>query len=113
VLPFFRAAHHVLRDVLRTAEDMPLPPLKNMVAGQPLRKFLLEGKLVDGISKHDQTLSGKWLRTLSDQLREVQKKVDRVHFKNLGGILAMQEQIALECSQCWSNLPAISPVPTS
>ena len=64
--------------------------------GQPLRTFLLEGKLVDGISKHDQTLSGKWIRTLGEQLREVQKKVDRVHFKSLGSILALQERIALE-----------------
>jgi hypothetical protein len=85
---------------------MPLPALKNMIAGQPLRKFLLESKLVAGISKHDEALSGKWIRTLSEQIREVRKKVDRVHFKSLGGILALQERIARECCECWSNLPS-------
>src|SRR5882724_11700908 len=93
-LPIFRAAHHALRDALRAAEDMPMPALKNMPAGQPLRQFLLEKKLVDSIGKHDQAISGPWIKDLLSQVREVQKKVDRIHFKSLGSILALQERIS-------------------
>jgi hypothetical protein len=110
-LPVFRAAHHVLRDVLRKAENLPIPPLTNMIAGQPLRKVLLESKLVNAVSKHDRTLSGKWIHTLGGQMREVQKKVDRVHFKSLGGILALQERIVRDCDLAGRNLPAVPPVP--
>jgi Zn-dependent protease with chaperone function len=108
-LPVFRAAHHALRDALRAAEDMAMPALKNMPAGQPLRHFLLEKKLVDGISKHDQAISGPWIKDLLSQMREVQKKVDRIHFKSLGGILALQERISADCLQRWAQLPTASP----
>jgi Zn-dependent protease with chaperone function len=49
-LSIFRDAHHALRDSLVYAEDMPVPELKNMRAGEPLRKFLLEKRLVEGVT---------------------------------------------------------------
>jgi hypothetical protein len=39
------------------------------------------------------------------QMREVQGKVNRIHFKSLGGILALQEKIAADCTRMWSALP--------
>lgn len=105
-LPIFRSAHQALRDALRAAEAMPMPALKNMPAGQPLRDFLLEQKLVDDISKHDRAISGPWIKDLLRQMGEVQRKVDRIHFKSLGGILALQERISAHCLKQWAQLPA-------
>ena len=109
-LSIFRDAHHALRDALRDAEDMTIPALKNMVAGSRLRPFLLERRLVDGLSKYEQSLSPKWINKLLDQMGEVQKKVDRIHYKSLGGILALQEHVAKECLETWANLPAVMPL---
>jgi Zn-dependent protease with chaperone function len=109
-LSIFRDAHHALREALHASEDLTIPALKNMPAGQPLRPFLLERRLVEGLSKYEQSLSPKWINKLLDQMRQVQKKVDRVHFKSLGGILALQERVALECLKRWSELPTVTAV---
>ncbi len=110
-LAIFRDAHHALRDVLRDAEEMTFPALKNVPVGQPLRPFLLKKRLVDGLSKYEHSLSPAWINKLIDQFKEVQKKVNRVHFKSLGGILALQERIAQECLKRWQSLPAVVPLP--
>lgn len=102
-LSIFREAHHSLRDSLGFAEDMPVPELKNMRAGEPLRKFLLEAPLVEGVSVYDISLSPKWINKLLRQMREVQHKVQRVHSKSLGGLLALQERIGEECLRRWSD----------
>jgi Zn-dependent protease with chaperone function len=110
-LGIFREAHHALRDALKASEDMTIPSLKNMPAGESLRKFLLQKRLVEGLSKYEQSLSPQWINKLLDQMREVQKKVDRIHFKSLGGILALQERVSNECLQRWAQLPAVTAVP--
>ncbi len=102
-LSIFREAHHSLRDSLVYAEDMPVPQLKNMRAGEPLRKFLLEARLVEGVSDYEVSLSPKWINKLLGQMREVQFKVNRVHAKSLGGLLALQERIGEECLKRWSD----------
>jgi Zn-dependent protease with chaperone function len=109
-LSIFREAHHVLRDALLASEVMRIPALKNMPAGESLRDFLLQKRLVEGLSKYEQSLNSKWIGKLLDQMSEVQKKVDRIHFKSLGGILALQERIAQECLDRWSQLPAVLPL---
>jgi Zn-dependent protease with chaperone function len=109
-LSIFREAHHALRDALKSSEDMTIPALKNMSAGEPLRPFLLRKRLVEGLSKYEQSLNMKWIGKLLDQMHEVQKKVDRIHFKSLGGVLALQERISTECLERWAQLPSAMPV---
>jgi Zn-dependent protease with chaperone function len=109
-LNIFREAHHTLRDALRSSEEMTIPPLKNMAGGTSLRKFLLQKRLLEGLSKYDQSLNSKWINKLLDQMQEVQKKVDRIHFKSLGGMLALQERVAEECLKGWASLPAVTGV---
>ena len=106
-LSIFRAAHHALRDALKASEDMH-PALKNMPAGESLREFLLQKRLVEGLSKYEESLNTKWINKLLDQMREVQKKVDRIHFKSLGGILALHEHSSIvpNASAAMVRLPA-------
>lgn len=108
LLTIFRDAHRALREVLTSAEDMTIPALKNMQAGEPLRPFLLEKRLIEGISKYEGAVTSRWMNKLLEQVREVQSKLDRIHFKSLGGILLLQETIAEDCARRWSQLPAVT-----
>jgi hypothetical protein len=110
LLDIFREAHKTMKGMLRTAKDMDLPALKNLPAGQPLRPFLLEKNLIDGLSKYERSITVRWVNRLLDQYHEMKGKVDRIHFKSLAGILALQEKIGSECTRRWSSLPAVKPV---
>ncbi len=110
LLTIFRDTHKTMRGMLKSAKDMTLPALKNLPVGQPLRPFLLDRDLVDGLSKHEQRLSERWIVHLIDQFNEMKAKVDRIHFKSLAGILALQEKIGNECARRWASLPAVRAV---
>jgi Zn-dependent protease with chaperone function len=89
-----RQAHTALRDQLEKADELRLPPLKNMTAGDPLGPFLLSEKLVKNLHPDTQTLDGAWIGQLMNQMGEVIDKSARILFKSLGGLLALQERIA-------------------
>ncbi len=112
LLNIFRDAHKAMKSMLRNSEDLTLPGLKNLPAGLPLRPFLLNKNLVDGLSKYDQRISDRWIGRLLDQFNEMKGKVDRIHFKSLAGILVLQGKIGNECARRWSSLPAVRPVGT-
>lgn len=107
LLQIFRDTHKAMKSMLRTADDMTLPALKNLPAGQPLKPFLLEKNLIDGLSKYEQRITDKWINRLLNQFNEMKAKVDRIHFKSLAGVLALQERIGEECLRRWSALPAV------
>jgi hypothetical protein len=68
-----------------------------MIPGESLGAFLLKDKLVRKLSSRDFQITGAWIGKLLKQISEVQKKVDRIHFKSLGGILALQETLIHQC----------------
>jgi len=109
LLDIFREAHKAMKGMLKTAEEMMLPALKNMPAGQPVRPFLLEKQLIDGLSRYEQRISNRWIMRLLDQFNEMHAKSVRIHYKSLAGILALQEKIGAECVRRWSNLPMVKP----
>ncbi len=97
----FAEVSHVLRDarkalkkILREADQINMPAMKNFVEGEKLGDFLLKQELVRELSSN--VIKGKWLDKLMNQLGEVQAKAARLHFKSLGGILALQEKIAAD-----------------
>jgi Zn-dependent protease with chaperone function len=102
-LKIFRDAHKVLKECLRDSEDMMIPVLKNLPAGQPLREFLLEKDLIEGLTKYERSLNMRWIQKLRGQFAEVKKKADRIHYKSLGGILALQEKIGADCLVRWGT----------
>ena len=110
ILNTFRDAHKVMKSMLRTSEDLTLPGLKNLPAGLPVRPFLLNKNLTEGLSKYEQRISERWIGRLLDQFNEMKSKVDRIHFKSLAGILVLQEKIGNECTHRWDKLPAVKPV---
>jgi hypothetical protein len=44
------------------------------------------------------------------QFAEMKEKVDRIRFKSMAGILALQEKIGNECVRRWASLPAVRPL---
>jgi Zn-dependent protease with chaperone function len=110
LLDIFREAHKAMKGMLKTAEEMMLPALKNMPAGQPVRPFLLEKNLIDGLSRYEQRISNRWIMRLLDQFNEMHAKSVRIHYKSLAGILALQEKIGAECVRRWESLPMVRPV---
>ncbi|MBZ0116217.1 MAG: M48 family metalloprotease [Sandaracinaceae bacterium] len=85
-------AHERLQEVLERSEGMSFPVLKNLEAGGSLRAFLLPGALVlspEGAS----SIGGDFIQALLGQLGEVDDKLQRLFFKSMGGLLALQEEI--------------------
>ncbi|MBA4187788.1 MAG: hypothetical protein C0467_07190 [Planctomycetaceae bacterium] len=93
-LGVFRTAARTLREVIVSAHSLRLPPLKNLPAGDPLGQFLLAEPLIRDLAADTQTLDGVWINDLSRQVGEAREKLTRILFKSLGGLLALQEQIA-------------------
>lgn len=89
-----RQARAELRRVLEEAERVQLPALKNMPAGDPLGKYLRPESLVAPLRSDTRTIDGAWLAAFMGQLSSARDKARRLHFKSLGGILALQERIA-------------------
>jgi Zn-dependent protease with chaperone function len=104
-----RQARDAFEQKLQNADKLLLPPLKHMTAGAPLGKFLLERPLVRALSASTSTLDGKWITQFMEQLNEVITKTRRIHFKSLGGILALQEKVA----ETWKDtqMPCAAPAP--
>jgi hypothetical protein len=67
--------------------------LPNLKAGVPLGPLLYDKRLV-GQFRRSGTLLGKKVRKLHEQRTEVIGRARRLHFKSLGGLLALQEEIA-------------------
>jgi hypothetical protein len=93
-LAVMRQAHQTLKDKLDYAQELRLPAMKNMNAGDALGPFLLSKPLVHPLAAQEQTLDGQWIGQLLGQLAEVIDKTKRIHFKSLGGVLALQQRIA-------------------
>jgi Zn-dependent protease with chaperone function len=110
VVAIFREAHSALKDALDDAENLRLPAMKNMNTGEPLRHFLLEQKLVRGLAAGQASLEGEWIGRFMGQLGEVGEKVKRIHFKSLGGILALQETITEQWTAAVAAIPDVSPI---
>jgi hypothetical protein len=94
VVAVFQNAHQGLADQLDAADRLRLPAMTNMTAGERLGPFLLSQPLLTVVSGHSNSLDGAWINKFLGQLGEVLDKLKRIHFKSLGGILALQEKLA-------------------
>ncbi|HZU36688.1 MAG TPA: M48 family metallopeptidase [Gemmataceae bacterium] len=94
LLSLLRQARAALLQTLLRADRLPLPPLKAMSAGEPLGHFLFAERLVADFRVTSRSISGKRIAKLDAQLGEVIQRLQRIHFKSLGGVLALQEEIA-------------------
>jgi hypothetical protein len=78
--------------VLRDASELDMPAMKNFEEGDRLADFLLNEDIVKELP--ESYVKGKWIGKLLTQLELVKNRSARLHFKSLGGILRLQEEIA-------------------
>ena len=92
VIQTLRESWKALKTIIKDARDINLPAMKNFEEGENLASFILEGKMVP--EPPLSYVKGVWIDKLMTQLQGVRLKCFRLHFKSVGGILAMQEKIA-------------------
>jgi Zn-dependent protease with chaperone function len=92
VIAVLRTAWKALKKIIQDAREINLPAMKNFEEGERLADFILDGKLVPEPPLSE--VKGVWVQKLMDQLLRVKNRCLRLHFKSLGGVLAMQEKIA-------------------
>jgi hypothetical protein len=93
LIEVFRRAYRAVKAVVDDSEFVIFPELTHLPAGKPLRPFLLKGSLEDMPSHFDESIRYKWLEGFAKQFQDVEKRLNRLHFKSLGNILALQERI--------------------
>jgi Zn-dependent protease with chaperone function len=90
-------AHQTLCQALATAHGLALPSLKHVPAGLRLGEFLTRKGSAADFHLDEKALRPKRLGAslvrFVQQLGTLRDRLRRVHFKSLGGILALQEQI--------------------
>ena len=94
VVRVFLEAHDALRQSLEMAGNLHIPALRNLKPGTQLTTFLLPGPLLTKLDASSKSLDGKWIGAFLEQLTAVLDKARRLHFKSLGGILALQEKLS-------------------
>jgi Zn-dependent protease with chaperone function len=88
-----RAAHDGLNEAYEGAQALDIPKLENMEAGASLGGFLFPDGLVDDYLLLARRFDGALLQGLIEQYGQVLGRLVRLHFKSMGGILALQERI--------------------
>jgi len=104
LIDIFRQAYEAFELVLEESALVHFPKLANMPAGESMRPFLLKGRLANKPSHFDEMLSVKWLVDFANQFQDVDKHLDRLHFKSLGNILSLQENIGARAEKKWGAL---------
>lgn len=104
VIAVLRTAWKVLKGIIQDARDINLPAMKNFEEGERLADFILDGKLVPEPPLSE--LKGAWVQKLMNQLLGVKNRCFRLHFKSVGGILALQEKIAAAWTAARAPVPA-------
>jgi hypothetical protein len=105
IFSMLRDVRTALAEALETADRLRLPPLWHMKAGAPLGPFLYDRRLV-GQFRWAGSISGKQMGKLYQQLDAVIDRARHIHFKSLGGILSLQEEIARQWLKRFAGGPA-------
>lgn len=94
-----RKAWKTLKNIVQDARDINMPAMKNFEEGERLADFILDKKMVPEPPMHIEDVRVAWVQKLVDQLRDVRRRCGRLHWKSVGGILALQEKIAAAWEQ--------------
>lgn len=77
---------------LDKSRELKMPAFEHLMPGQLLRGFLLEGEPVHSVLPYYHETQG--VNVLYDQLEQVYSRAQRLYYKSLGGILALQESLS-------------------
>jgi Zn-dependent protease with chaperone function len=88
-----RTAARRIFDTLDESGRYRIPALKNMSEGDSLRDFLLQKAVVSQLGATQDSIDPIWIQRFLAQAAEIQDKLRRLHFKSMGALLQLQEQI--------------------
>jgi hypothetical protein len=78
---------------LEDADGLRLPPLPNLKAGARVGPMLWDGPVVRHFVGEGWSVPHKRIRKLYGQLVTMIDRAERLHFKSLGGVLTLQEEV--------------------
>ncbi len=91
VFEVFAQAQRALSEVARACEEVRLPKLANLEQGASVASFAFPTRVVRPPRKGQ--LEGAWIGQLLEQLDGGAGKLRKLHFKNLGALLRLQEEL--------------------
>ncbi len=83
-------------DTLDDAKDLKPPALANVPPGATVHDLIVDRGDTKLPELTGDSISGEWIGKLKGRLDGVLTRVRRLHFKSLGGLLALQDQLAAE-----------------
>jgi Zn-dependent protease with chaperone function len=86
------SADRTLSEKLKAADALRLPDLKNVTGGQSLGALLAQR--CPAATKGPAALDGTWITPFLERLGKIIDQIQDLHFKSLGRLLALQEEIA-------------------
>ena len=86
--------HETLTATLNASRSLRTPSLTNVPAGSVLHSLIVDRGDTALPRLSENTITGEWLGKLMTRLQGVQGRLQRVHFKSLGSLLAFQEKLA-------------------
>jgi hypothetical protein len=89
----FRRVRDTLLQTLETADKLRLPPLPHLQTGARLGLLLWDRPVVGRLGQSG-SISAQKIQKLYTQLTAVIDRARHLHFKSLGGVLRLQEEIA-------------------
>jgi Zn-dependent protease with chaperone function len=90
----FRGVRDTLVQTLEAADKLRLPPLPHLQAGARLGPLLWDRPVVGRLGQSGRSISAQKIQKLYNQLAAVIDRAKHLHFKSLGSILKLQEEIA-------------------
>jgi hypothetical protein len=87
-----------LAELYQRADQLTLPPLPRVQAGDRLRTQLPAPPETSHLGSSETALSGETLAALHRQVMAIADRLNRLLIKSLNGILAQQEKLASGCS---------------
>lgn len=107
----FAEVHHRLAEVLAKAIKQRVPKLEHLERGTSVRDFIADEALGDVMGGN--RIASQEVAHLGRMLQKTLARLRRLHFKNLGALLRLQEELdpALYASRTGRAAPAAEPEP--
>jgi Zn-dependent protease with chaperone function len=87
----FHDGHSALAETLSVCDDMALPALFHLEDVESVRAFVLDEPAVE--APPSESITGEWIGAYWRQLSQTLGRLRKLHFKNLGALLRLQEQL--------------------
>jgi hypothetical protein len=90
ILDVFEQAHQALGRTLQRMRKVAMVQLSHLEAASSVAEFALEEPLIEA---PELPIAGEWIGTFLRQYGQVLERLRRLHFKNLGVLLRLQETL--------------------